>query len=106
MDGEEQHHLREVPADPAPRHRVHHSHRLARGLHRRVLPPDVGALALPPCHALPHRRPHGRDHLRVRGHEPRRRCGGSREGVQGVPAAELLRVAEDEDFGSSKLDAH
>lgn len=106
MDGEEQHHLREVPANPTSRHRVRDPHRIAGRVYRGVFSRYVGALVLPSRHALPHRRPYGYNHFWVRRHQPRRHRGGSRKGVQGVPPGELLAVAEEEDFRSPLLDAH
>nr|GMD78247.1 uncharacterized protein LOC109193258 [Ipomoea batatas] len=44
MDGEEQHHLREVPPNAASRHRIRDPHRVASRIHRGVFPYHVGAL--------------------------------------------------------------
>nr|GLL40024.1 hypothetical protein Itr_chr11CG19990 [Ipomoea trifida] len=44
MDGEEQHHLREVPPNTASRHRIRDPHRVASRIHRVVFPCHVGAL--------------------------------------------------------------
>nr|GMD55663.1 uncharacterized mitochondrial protein AtMg00810-like [Ipomoea batatas] len=44
MDGEEQHHLREVPSNAASRHRIRDPHHVASRIHRGVFPCHVGAL--------------------------------------------------------------
>nr|GMD72612.1 hypothetical protein Iba_chr12fCG10270 [Ipomoea batatas] len=44
MDGEEQHHLREVPPNATSRHRIRDPHRVAGQIHRGVFPCHVGAL--------------------------------------------------------------
>nr|GME06676.1 hypothetical protein Iba_scaffold4978CG0040 [Ipomoea batatas] len=44
MDGEEQHHLREVPPNAASRHRIRDPHRVASRIHRGVFPCHLGAL--------------------------------------------------------------
>ncbi|KAE9451354.1 hypothetical protein C3L33_16747, partial [Rhododendron williamsianum] len=95
MAGEEQRHVRDLPPDAAPGHRLRDPHNLPGGLHRRVLPRGVGALVLPVRHAAPHRGAAGTDHVRVRGDGRGRRGRGGREGVQGVPAGEVLGVAEE-----------
>nr|GMD79569.1 uncharacterized protein LOC109162903 [Ipomoea batatas] len=44
MDGEEQHHLREVPPNATSRHRIRDPHRVAGQIHQDVFPCHVGAL--------------------------------------------------------------
>ncbi|KAK4775016.1 hypothetical protein SAY86_009951 [Trapa natans] len=62
LDGEEHHNLRELPADAAPRHWLHHPGGLLDGVHRGLLRCGLGAAALPAGHIGPGRGPQVLDH--------------------------------------------
>lgn len=81
MDGEKQHHLRELLTNTASNNRIRDLNSLSRRIHRRVFPRGVGFVLVFAGNVVSDRSSDGFDCVRICGDEQRRRRVGVRQGV-------------------------